>query len=175
MEQMSSKPLADIIKPGLTVLFIGYNPSPRSAEQGHHYAGRNNRFWELLFRAGLTPEKLDCGRDMELLNYGYGSTNIVERPTKSADQITREEYLTGRVTLKEILAKYKPKIACYVGIGVYKAFAGKTKVSWGLQEGQLVPGVRDFVAPSSSGLNRMSLQDQVAIYRELKDVVGPEK
>ncbi|PKM81607.1 MAG: hypothetical protein CVU89_08930 [Firmicutes bacterium HGW-Firmicutes-14] len=40
------KPLPDIINSGLKILFIGYNPGLRSAEKGHHYAGRSNRFWD---------------------------------------------------------------------------------------------------------------------------------
>lgn len=152
-------------------MFIGYNPSPRSAEMGHHYAGRSNRFWTILHKAGLTREILNFSRDLELLGYGYGSVNIVDRPTKAADEITREEYTEGRKALKGTLETYRPQAACYVGIGVYKAFTGKSRVCWGLQEEQSVPGVVDFVAPSTSGLNRMPMERQIEIYRMLKQLV----
>lgn len=163
--------LRDVIAPELRILFVGYNPSPRSAEAGHHYAGRSNRFWNLLYRSGLTPVLMKPEQDMELLQLGYGSTNIVHRPTKAAEEITAEEYREGREQLRETIAKYQPRIVCYVGVGIYKVFARKSRVGWGLQEESVVPGVLDFVAPSSSGLNRMKMEEQVRIYSELKEIL----
>lgn len=171
MNNTRSKPLPDILDVGLQVLFIGYNPGLRSADMGHHYAGKSNRFWDILFRAGLTLEKLDYTRDRELLRYRYGSTNIIDRPSKSAMELTREEYLEGKQNLRELLKEYKPSVACYVGIGVYKAFSGRREVNWGRQDEQTVDGIMDFVAPSTSGLNRMPTIDQVEIYSELKDLI----
>lgn len=168
---MSDKPLPDILGPGLKVLFIGYNPGLRSAEMGHHYAGKSNRFWDILFKSGLTPEKLDYSRDRELLCYGYGSTNIIDRPTKSAAELTREEYLAGKEKLREMLDEYRPTVACYVGIGVYKAFSGRREVNWGHQSEETVQGIIDFVAPSTSGLNRMPMIEQVKLYAELKELL----
>lgn len=169
---MTKKPvLRDVIAPGLAVLFVGYNPSPRSVEVGHHYAGRSNRFWQLLYRSGLTPMLMKPEQDMELLKLGYGSTNIVHRPTKTAAEITGSEYREGREQLQETIEKYRPRIVCYVGIGIYKIFARRPGAALGLQDISVVPGVMDFVAPSSSGLNRMKLEDQTEIYRDLKKLV----
>jgi len=166
------KPLPDIIAPGLLILFIGYNPGLRSAELGHHYAGKSNRFWEILFRSGLTAEKLSYTRDRELLAHGFGSTNIVDRPSKGADELTREDYLVGRGQLLAQLEEYKPVIACYVGSGVYKAFTGIVKTDWGLQPERTLAGITDFVAPSTSGLNRMPMAEQVRIYKGLKELLN---
>lgn len=168
---MSDKPLPDILGPGLKVLFIGYNPGLRSAEMGHHYAGKSNRFWDILFKSGLTPVKLDYTRDRELLNFGYGSTNIIDRPSKSAAELTREEYLAGKEKLREMLNEYRPSVACYVGIGVYKAFSGRREVNWGHQSEETVQGIIDFVAPSTSGLNRMPMIEQIKLYAELKELL----
>lgn len=166
--------LRDVIRPGLRVLFIGYNPSLRSADLGHHYAGRSNRFWELLFRSGLTPVKLIPAEDERLLELDFGLTNIVHRPTKEAAEITVQEYAMGREMLRQVLEHYRPLVACYVGKGVYQAFSGCRKVDWGLQPKSQVSGVVDFVAPSSSGLNRMKLDRQIAIYRQLNELINSE-
>lgn len=166
-----TKPLRDIIKPGLKVLFIGYNPGLKSAEKGCHYAGASNGFWDVLFKSGLTPLKLACQQDMDLLDYGFGSTNIVDRPSKSAAELTREEYEEGKKQLLRTLKKYHPMVACYVGIGVYRAFTGKRKIEWGQQPDCVVEGIIDFVAPSTSGLNRMSKAQQIEIYKLLKEVL----
>lgn len=165
------KPLRDIIEPGLKILFIGYNPGLRSAEKGCHYAGASNGFWDVLHKSDLTPVKLGCQQDMELLNYGYGSTNIVDRPSKSAAELTREDYEEGKKQLLKTLKKYRPAVACYVGIGVYRALTGKRQISWGQQPDYVVKGIIDFVAPSTSGLNRMSKVQQIEIYNLLKELL----
>ncbi|MFZ7103994.1 MAG: mismatch-specific DNA-glycosylase [Peptococcaceae bacterium] len=161
------KGLPDYLRNNLRILFIGYNPSIRSADSGHHYAGRNNRFWKLLFEAGLTPRLYCPEEDDKLLELGYGLTNIVARPTKAAGDLTAEDYKEGRKRLYNVLQRYKPLIACYVGIGVYKEFAKNRKAVPGLQSNSVVRGVVDFAAPSSSGLNRMLFQDQLSYYKEL--------
>lgn len=164
-------PIKDHIKENLDVLFVGFNPSIRSSETGHHFSNPNNRFWTILHKAGLTPRKYDTTEDYKLLDLGYGLTNIVARPTKAADEITKEEYLEGSKELKRKFAYYKPKIVCYVGKGVYQELSGKKKLPWGAQEESVVPGTVDFVAPSSSGLVRMKMDEIVEIYKGLKDIL----
>ncbi len=159
--------LPDLLEKDLQIIFIGYNPSIRSAELGHHFAGKSNRFWKVLYLAGLTPVQLSYIQDKELLSYGFGVTNIVDRPTKSAAEIKKEEYLDGKIRLLHKLERYAPKIACFVGAGVYRAFSGREKREWGFQEKPTVCGIKDFVAPNTSGLVRINLQEQVRIYHAL--------
>lgn len=161
------KMLNDIIDSHLSILFIGFNPSLRSAERGHHFAGRSNRFWRILHRAGLTPMRLDAEQDMQLLSFGYGITNIVDRPTKAAADITKEEYAQGRIHLRGKLGRFSPRIACYVGKGVYQQFSKRRHAHWGLQKLSIADGILDFVAPSSSGLVRMPIEEITDIYRDL--------
>ncbi|WP_197050791.1 hypothetical protein [Deinococcus sp. YIM 77859] len=54
--------LQDLVAEGVQVLFVGFNPSPRSVQQGHHYAGRGNQFWRLrASRPGRCgPRKTTC-------------------------------------------------------------------------------------------------------------------
>ena len=47
--------LGPIVAPGLRLLFVGINPSLRSAEAGHHFARPGIRFYPALYAAGLTP------------------------------------------------------------------------------------------------------------------------
>jgi TDG/mug DNA glycosylase family protein len=160
-------PIPDHMKTELKVVFIGFNPSLRSGETGHHFANPNNRFWKILYESGLTPKLYTTNEDKELIKLGYGLTNIVERPTKEALDITKEEYEKGRILLKQKLSTYKPKIACYVGKGVYQELTKMKKIPWGVQSASVVEGVKDFVAPSSSGLVRMKIGDIVEIYKQL--------
>jgi len=162
--------IQDHLKKNLLVVFVGFNPSLVSGKTGHHYANKNNRFWKILYEAGLTKRKFKPEEDYKLMELGYGLTNIVERPTKSADEITKEEYAKGRETLKKKLLLYKPKIVCFVGKGVYKEYAQKTTICWGIQEHPVLPNVIEFVAPSSSGLVRMKMDEIISIYKNLNQL-----
>ncbi|WP_186579240.1 G/U mismatch-specific DNA glycosylase [Aquibacillus kalidii] len=158
------KPIQDHLAKGLNILFVGFNPSIRSSETGHHFANPNNRFWSILHESGLTPKKLQPEEDSDLLKLGYGLTNIVARPTKEAAEITREEYQEGRIELLKKIEKYQPKVVCFVGKGVYQQYSKKQKLSWGKQEHSVSKAV-EYVAPSSSGLVRMKKADIVEIYK----------
>ena len=164
-------PIPDYLKENLDILFVGFNPSIRSSETGFHYANPNNRFWKILYEAGLTTRKFDPTENNKLLELGYGLTNIVSRPTKSADEITPMEYQIGREELRKKILYYKPKMVCFVGKGVYQQFSKKKDISWGMQNEPVVEGTIDFVAPSSSGLVRMKVEDIVDIYKDLQKLV----
>jgi double-stranded uracil-DNA glycosylase len=157
----------DLLKPGLELLFCGYNPSLRSGLSGHHYAHPGNRFWRVLYAAGVTDRMYLPEDDGRLLDLGIGFTNLASRPTRRADELTREEIRAGAAALLAKLERYKPRAVAYTGIGVYRWFRATSKVGWGVQEDAAVPGVADVVVPSPSGLNRMSLEELVDHYRVL--------
>jgi len=165
------KPVPDILDENLKIIFVGYNPSLRSSVTGHHFANPSNRFWNILYRAGLTPRKYSPEEDGDLLELGYGITNIVPNPTRAAAEITKQEYNNGGAELYRKIAYYRPRIACFVGKGVYEKYSGRKDVTWGKQEKPLVSRVIDFVAPSSSGLVRMKLDEVVNIYANLKELL----
>ncbi|AZS14054.1 mismatch-specific DNA-glycosylase [Paenibacillus lutimineralis] len=161
------KEIPDHLRTGLSVVFIGFNPSPKSGEVGHHYANPRNNFWRILYRSGLTPRLYTAAEDHELLELGYGFTNIVSRPTRTAEEITREEYAQGRQILRDKLELYRPEVACFVGKGVYTEFSRRSHAEWGFQEEPIIEDVREFVAPSSSGLVRMPMEEIISIYKGL--------
>ncbi|HEY4391041.1 MAG TPA: mismatch-specific DNA-glycosylase [Paenibacillus sp.] len=165
------KEIPDHLRTGLSVVFIGFNPSTKSGEVGHHYANPRNNFWRILYRSGLTPRLYTAAEDHELLELGYGFTNIVSRPTRAAEDITREEYAQGRQILREKLELYRPQVACFVGKGVYTEFSRRSQVEWGFQEEPVIPDLREFVAPSSSGLVRMPMEEIISIYKRLSEHV----
>lgn len=166
---MSLHPIPDHLKENLQLLFIGYNPSIRSGETGHHYANPSNRFWKILYLSGLTPRLYKPEEDRELLNLGYGFTNIVARPTLTAAEISAQEYAEGRLLLRQKLEQLKPKVACFVGKGVYEQYSGKRGMSWGVQTEPMVPDVVEYVCPSSSGLVRMKLEEMVRIFSGINE------
>lgn len=159
--------IPDLLVPGLALVFCGYNPSLRSGATGHNYAHPGNRFWRVLHAAGITDRLYAPEEDSLLLEQGIGFTNIVARPTRRADELTRDEIRSGAAALREKLARYRPCAVAYTGIGVYKWLRGSTTIAWGVQPDSAVPGVTDIVVPSPSGLNRMTFAELVPQYREL--------
>lgn len=162
----------DLLRPGLKLLFCGYNPSLKSGLTGHHYAHPGNRFWRVLHAAGITERLYRPEEDTALLDRGIGFTNLCPRPTRRADELSREEIRAGASALRATLEHLRPAAVAYTGIGVYKWFRGTSKVGWGEQSEPAVPGVTDVVVPSPSGLNRMSFDELVDHYRVLERFSG---
>jgi TDG/mug DNA glycosylase family protein len=158
---------SDLLRPGLTLVFCGYNPSLTSGRSGRHYAHPGNRFWRVLFAAGITGRLYKPEEDERLLDLGIGFTNLVSRPTRRADELTREEIRIGAGELRDKLERLEPQVVAYTGIGVYRWFRETSKIGWGVQEDSAVTGVTDVVVPSPSGLNRMRFEELVDHYRAL--------
>jgi TDG/mug DNA glycosylase family protein len=164
--------VSDLLRPGLKLVFCGYNPSLASGNSGHHYAHPGNRFWRVLHASGITTRLYKPEEDELLLDLGIGFTNLCSRPTRRADELTREEIRVGAFTLQEKLEHFEPRALAYTGIGVYKWFRATSKVDWGVQEASTVLGVADVVVPSPSGLNRMRFEELVDHYRVLVTFLG---
>jgi len=166
------KPLPDVVAPGLDVLFCGINPSLMSAERGHHFARPGNRFWPALHLAGLTPRRLTPDEDRELPRYGLGVTNLVDRPTRTVAELTREELATGAVALAELVGRYRPRVLAVLGIGAYRLAFDRARTGLGEQP-ERIGGVRTWVVPNPSGLNaHFQLPDLARLYGELRNAAG---
>src|ERR671916_490916 len=105
----------DLLVPGLRVLFVGINPSLYSAAVGHHFARPGNRFWPTLHAAGFTPRVLLPDEDAELPRHGVGVTNIAFRPTRAADQLSREELRAGAAELERTVRRHRPRLVAVGG------------------------------------------------------------
>ncbi|HKG55137.1 MAG TPA: G/U mismatch-specific DNA glycosylase, partial [Anaerolineales bacterium] len=114
------KTIRDVIAPNLQVLFCGINPGLYSAVTGHHFARPGNRFWPTLYQAGFTPRLLAPSEERELLILGYGITNLVPRATATADELAREELVTGQRRLKAKVKRYQPQVVAVLGISAYR-------------------------------------------------------
>jgi TDG/mug DNA glycosylase family protein len=144
--------LGPIVAPGLRVLFVGINPSLRSAEVGHHFARPGNRFWPTLHAAGFTPRRLRPEEDHELLEHGIGVTNIAARPTRAADELFREELVAGAAALEATVREHAPGLVAVVGLTAYRTAFARPKATWGLQP-ETIGGRPVWVLPNPSGLN----------------------
>jgi double-stranded uracil-DNA glycosylase len=148
---MRHRQLPDYLRPGLQVVFVGFNPGDRSARIGHYYAGRGNQFWNLLFESGLVAERLRPEDDHRLLEYGIGLTDVVKRWSKSSSALRAADYRDGIPRLREKLKDSSPQVVAFNGKTAYEhLIRGSARLGW--QRG-LIEGARVFVLPSTSGRN----------------------
>ncbi|RMX71866.1 hypothetical protein D0869_15197 [Hortaea werneckii] len=114
--------LLDILEPDLICIFVGTNPGIRTATAGHAYAHPSNLFWKLLHSSGCTDVRLPPENDVNLPEwYAMGNTNIVERPSKDAAELSKEEMAAGTPVLEEKVRKFRPEAVCIVGKGIWEA------------------------------------------------------
>ena len=138
--------------PGLRVLFVGINPSLRSAEVGHHFARPGNRFWSTLHAAGFTPRLLAPHEDRMLPSFGIGVANIASRPTRAAAELTATELRAGAEILEATVRAWAPRLVAVVGVTAYRAAFGRPHAQIGPQV-ERVGGRPVWVLPNTSGLN----------------------
>ena len=144
--------IPDVIDHGLRVLFCGINPGLYSGATGHHFARPGNRFWPGLQLSGFTPRQLRPSEQAELLTYRLGITNVVDRPSARADELTRAEYVAGGENLVKKVLRYQPEWLAVVGVTAYRDAFGERTARIGKQD-RLIGETRVWVLPNPSGLN----------------------
>jgi TDG/mug DNA glycosylase family protein len=164
----ADRTIADLVGPGLRVLFSGINPSLYSAATGHHFARPGNRFWPALHRAGFTPTLLHPSEQWTLPELGLGITNVVARATARADELSPAELVDGGKLLEKLVTTWQPRYLAVLGVTAYRAAFGRPKARTGPQ-GETIGGVPVWVLPNPSGLNAHYTVDSLAAaYAELR-------
>lgn len=164
--------LEDLIAPGLRVLFCGINPGLYSGAAGHHFARPGNRFWSVLHAAGFTGRLLAPHEERELLKSGCGITNLVQRATAGADDLSRTELAEGGRALAVKAVRYRPGFVAFIGVGAYRAAFSRPGAAIGLQAETIGP-TRLWVLPSTSGLNaHYRFGKLVSLFGELRRAAG---
>lgn len=157
----------DLIAEDLRALFVGINPSLYSACVGVHFARPGNRFWPTLFRAGITARQLLPAEQDELLACGYGITNVVDRATASADELSADELVRGARSLARKVRRWRPAVVALLGVGAYRTAFARPRAALGPQD-ETLAGARIWVLPNPSGLNAHYQIDALArLYAEL--------
>jgi len=144
--------IPDLVGPGLRVLLVGINPSLWSGWSGHHFGRPSNRLWPTLHQAGLTPRLLQPDDQDELLAAGIGITNLVNRATARADELSADEIRDGVPRLRAAVARWRPPYVAVLGVTAYRTAFGRPKARVGPQA-ETVDGARLWVLPNPSGLN----------------------
>lgn len=165
---MKKQTLPDILALNLKVVFCGLNPGLSSANHGHHFMNKSNRFWKVLHLSGLTKEIIEAQNDRDLLKYKFGLTSAVARATTKASEITKGEFKKDVKVLEEKIRYSTPHVIAFLGKAAYHEISGKKILDWGLQD-ELFAGATVWILPNTSGLNRnFSLDALVENFSQLQ-------
>lgn len=166
----NSHSLPDYLAPHLDIVFVGLNPGEYSARVGHYFARKQNAFWTSLYESGLVPDRLTAEEDARLLQFRYGLTDIVKRPTANVSELDPKEFVRGGRALRAKLEPLAPRVICFVGLVGYrvafdpKATLGRQEATWG--QAHL------FIVPSTSPRNAHYRGEIVHWFRRLKQYSG---
>jgi TDG/mug DNA glycosylase family protein len=158
---------AAILRPGLDVVFVGFNPSLPAWRTGHYYANPGNRFYRLLFESGLTPRLLSPVDDRTLPDFGIGATDLVAVPSARADLVPAGTFRAAAPALLTELAALRPRAVCCNGVGVFRHLFGTVPARLGLQPARRIGASAVFVVPSTSGLANGRAAERLAAFHEL--------
>jgi double-stranded uracil-DNA glycosylase len=168
LEAARSETVPDVIGRDLAVLFCGINPGLLSGRTGHHFAHPANRFWKALERSGFTDELLSPSEERRLLEYRLGVTNLVARTTAAASELSREELRVGAQRLEALVARYRPEVVCFLGLGAYRSAFARPRAQLGAQV-ERIGRARCWLVANPSGLQaRYQLDDLAAQLSELR-------
>ena len=121
LEAFRDATLPDLIGPGLRLLFVGINPGLWTAAVQTHFARPGNRFYPALRQAGILTRDIDLARGMtdddrrHLVERGIGITNLVNRATARADELTATELREGGLRLAALVREARPKVVAVLG------------------------------------------------------------
>lgn len=163
----------DLVGPGLRLLLVGINPSLWSGWSGYHFGRPSNRLWPTLHEAGLTDRRLRPEDTEALLAAGIGITNLVNRATARADELTPAEIRAGLPRLAALVRRWRPATVAVLGVTAYRIAFGRPKARVGRQDDRF-ENAPLWVLPNPSGLNAHYQQaDLTTAYRALRSAEPP--
>src|SRR5512140_2534056 len=146
-----SKTVPDVIAPGLKLLFCGINPGLYSAWTGHHFARPGNRFWPALFRSGFTDRLLRPEEERQLLALDCGITNIVDRASVAAHELSADELIIGAANLEKKIRRNQIRAVAILGVSAFRVAFEAPGTDLGRQP-EKIGGAAIWVLPNPSGL-----------------------
>ena len=158
LESFRGAAVPDLVGPELKLLFVGINPGLWTAATQTHFAHPGNRFYPALRLAGIIDRSLDRAEGMTdddrhyLVGRGIGITNLVNRATIRADELTAAELREGAARLEQLVEAHHPPVVAVAGVTAYRTAFGRPRARLGRQPTELV-SAQLWVVPNPSGLN----------------------
>lgn len=178
LQSFRNASLPDLVGAGLKLLFVGINPGLWTAATQTHFAHPGNRFYPALRLAGIVDRDLDRGEPMSdqdrayLIERGIGITNLVNRATARADELSPTELRAGRRRLEDFVAIHHPAVVAVAGVTAYRTAFADPKAKPGEQTDRL-GGAQVWVVPNPSGLNaHETIKSLAEAYAEPARIAG---
>ena len=158
LQSFRNASVPDLVGPGLKLLFVGINPGLWTAATQTHFAHPGNRFYPALRLAGIVERDFNRGEPMTdedrayLVDRGIGITNLVNRATARADELSPAELQAGRTRLAVFVALHQPLVVAVAGLTAYRVAFADSKAKGG-EQADLLSGSRVWAVPNPSGLN----------------------
>ncbi len=167
LESFRDATVPDLVGPGLRLLFVGINPGLWTAATSTHFAHPGNRFYPALLRANVIDRRIDRGAGMTdedrryLVERGIGITNLVNRATPRASELTVAELRAGAARLVRFVAEHQPRVVAVAGVTAFRQAFGRREATLGHQPESLA-GAELWIVPNPSGLNAHETIDTLA-------------
>ena len=158
LEASRGRGVPDLLGEDLRLLFVGVNPGLWTAAAQAHFAKRGNRFFPALHLAGLTGRVIDASAGFQpedidyLTSNGIGITNIVNKATARADELSQDELRRGGRDLERKVSDLKPVVVVILGLTAYRIAFNRPRATNGWQAEDFA-GAKLMVAGNPSGLN----------------------
>jgi len=178
LEGFRGTTVAELIGPGVKLLFVGFNPGLRSAAVQAPFALRSNRFWPALYRAGILDRDVVATNGLSnddrahVIARGVGIGSLVRGATARASELTGAELVAGAAAFVERVAADPPNVIAILGVTAYRIAFRRPKAVPGPQP-EAIAGRPVWIVPNPSGLNaHASLASITAAYREVAIAAG---
>jgi double-stranded uracil-DNA glycosylase len=180
LEGFRNTTVADLVDDNMRLLFVGINPGLWTAATQTHFAHPGNRFYPALLRGGVITLPINPSTGMNdrerrhLIERGIGITNIVDRATPRAAELSRDELRRGAEHLTAKIAGWRPRVVAIAGITAYRVAFERPRAAVGRQH-ETLAGAELWIVPNPSGLNtHETITSLAAAYRRVAKAAGVE-
>ena len=151
--------LDDHLKSNLSVVFCGTAAGDRSAARGYFYAGPGNKFWPMLHRTGLTPQRLLPEDGYRVCAFGIGLTDLAKHHSGSDASLKRDMFDVAAFERK--IHEYRPRFVAFNGKKAAATYLGVRSATLEFGHHERKVGLAQiFVLPSTSGAANGSWVEQ---------------
>jgi double-stranded uracil-DNA glycosylase len=152
--------LQDVLQDGLQIVLCGTAVGTASAIAGAYYAHKQNKFWNILYETGLTPELLRPHQYRDLLRYRIGLTDFVKTHSGMDHQIPLSELAEmSRARLDAAIATFRPQFLAFTSKNAGQRFLGG-KRDYG-EQAERIADTRIWILPSTSGAANGSWRPEI--------------
>ena len=176
LEAFRDQSVPDLIGDGCRLLIVGINPGLWTAATQTHFCHPSNRFYPALRTAGLIDWGIDTatgitpGQRRDFTATGMGITNLVDRATARASEVSADELEAGGRRLVDLAQHMSPSVIAIAGVTAYRTAFRRPGAVIGEQE-EGIGSASTWVIPNPSGLNaHVTVADLAGWLRRVADI-----